>query len=349
MSNLRVIHYLNQFFGGIGGEDKAGVGVSVRTDLPGPSRLLQQTLGSQGKVVATLLAGDNFASQQSEKFKEEAIAHIRNIKADLLIAGPAFNAGRYGMACGFLCQQVKDLLGIPAVTGMYGENPGVETYRSSVTILKTGSSPVDMAESVKRLVDLGTRLARGESLGPAAKEGIFGRGLRRNQQDPLTAAERAVQMLLQKTQGFPYESEIPIPKFPPIAPAPPLKDVKKAKLAIVTTGGIVPKGNPDRLPFTKSTKWGSYSIEGLNSLTPKEFQSIHRGFDTTWANQDPNRVLPLDGLRDLQARGLLGEIHPRYYITTGSGTFVKDAVSMAKEITIELENAGVQGILLIST
>ena len=42
---LRVVHYVNQFFAGIGGEEQAHVGVSVRDGAVGPGRALQQSLG----------------------------------------------------------------------------------------------------------------------------------------------------------------------------------------------------------------------------------------------------------------------------------------------------------------
>ena len=42
---LRVVHYVNQFFGGIGGEDQAHVGVSAREGAVGPGRLLERALG----------------------------------------------------------------------------------------------------------------------------------------------------------------------------------------------------------------------------------------------------------------------------------------------------------------
>ena len=129
---------------------------------------------------------------------------------------------------------------------------------------------------------------------------------------------------------------------------PTLKGVGGFRLGLVTTGAVVPIGNPDRLEVGNSTRWGSYSIEGLARLSPQEFQSIHRGFDTTWANDDPNRILPLDGLRILQQKERIRSIHSRYYVTSGQGTYVKDAVRMAGEIADELHEAGVEGILLVS-
>ena len=47
---------------------------------------------------------------------------------DLVVAGPGFNAGRYGMACGGVCKIAFDK-GIPAVSALYEENPGLELYR----------------------------------------------------------------------------------------------------------------------------------------------------------------------------------------------------------------------------
>ena len=44
---------------------------------------------------------------------------VKEQAPDVFIAGPAFNAGRYGVACGTIAAAVQEELGIPAVTGMY--------------------------------------------------------------------------------------------------------------------------------------------------------------------------------------------------------------------------------------
>ena len=59
---------------------------------------------------------------------------------DRVIAGPAFNAGRYGAACGAVCAAVQRELNLPAVTAMYPENPGTDIYKKEVYILPTGGS-----------------------------------------------------------------------------------------------------------------------------------------------------------------------------------------------------------------
>ena len=45
MQTLRVVCYLNQFFGQLGGEDKAGVGPQVMPGAVGSARAVQQALG----------------------------------------------------------------------------------------------------------------------------------------------------------------------------------------------------------------------------------------------------------------------------------------------------------------
>ncbi len=58
---MRVVHYLNQFFAGLGGEEKAGALFETREGAVGPGKLLEQLLGDGAQVVMTLVSGDNYA------------------------------------------------------------------------------------------------------------------------------------------------------------------------------------------------------------------------------------------------------------------------------------------------
>jgi betaine reductase len=64
---------------------------------------------------------------------------------------------------------------------------------------------------------------------------------------------------------------------------------------------------------------------------------------------DPNRVLPLDMVRELEAEGAIGSLHELYYATVGNATSVANARSFGKAIARELLDAGVQAVLLTST
>ncbi len=51
MENLRIVHFMNQFFGGIGGEEMAHVPPQSGKGPIGPGAVLQEVLGKQGQVV----------------------------------------------------------------------------------------------------------------------------------------------------------------------------------------------------------------------------------------------------------------------------------------------------------
>ena len=155
-------------------------------------------------------------------------------------------------------------------------------------------------------------------------------------------------MLLDKMQGR-VKTEYIMPVFERVDIAPPISDLSKVKVALVTSGGIVPKGNPDRIESSSAQKFGEYSIEGLDFLTSETHQTAHGGYDPTYANVDPNRVLPVDAMRDLERRGVIGELHNLYYATVGNGTSVANAEKFGAEIAKRLVSAGVQAVILTST
>ncbi len=150
---VKVLHYVNQFFGGIGGEEQAGVGVSLQEGPVGSGRALQQALGEAGTVAATIICGDNYFSENLQAAVAEIGNHLKAHRPDVVIAGPAFAAGRYGLACGGVCQLAEGL-GIPAVMGLHADNPAVHGFRKHTTIVPTGQTPADMAEVLGRMVRL---------------------------------------------------------------------------------------------------------------------------------------------------------------------------------------------------
>ena len=90
----------------------------------------------------------------------------------------------------------------------------------------------------------------------------------------------------------------------------------------------------------------SHNLEQLDS---KEYEAVHGGYDPAAANADPNRVLPLDALRDLEQEKVIGELYPYYYATVGNGTTVKNAINFAQEIAKDLVNEGINAVIISST
>jgi len=349
MGKLRVVHYINQFYGGIGGEDKADFKPELRPGHVGPGLALSQKFGDQAEIVATVICGDSYFNENVEEAIKVIIPMIESHKPDVFVAGPAFNAGRYGMACGTICKAVLEKLNIPSVTAMYGENPGVDSFSKDVYILKAGNSAADMRNSAPALAGFALKLGKKEEIGNAEQEGYFSRGIRKNVFVEERGSKRAVNMLLKKIKGEKFETEYPMPVFDNVTPNAAIKDMAKAKIALVTSGGIVPKNNPDKIESSSASKYGKYDIEGFDDLTDKSHETAHGGYDPVYANQDADRVLPVDVLRDLQKEGAIGSLHRYFYTTVGNGTSVANSKAYAAKIAGELKNDGVQAVILTST
>jgi len=348
-STIRVVHYLNQFFAQIGGEDKGDVGPDLIEGPIGPGRALQQALGDAGEVVATIYCGDNFFAEHQEEVIEQLIGRIAGFKADLLIAGPAFESGRYGVACAAIARAAQQRLGIAAVAGMDEDNVAVSLYRKEIYIVDCGAHIARMVPAIRRMCALGIKLARREAIGTPADEGYLRRGIKRNVFAAKPPAERAIDMLLAKLRGEPFRSEIAPPKFAGGKPAAPLADLKSAVIALVTDGGLVVEGNPDKIEPGRPTRFTTIPIRNVNSLDADKFDAVHSGYDTACANQDPNRLVPLDAIRELEREGVIGKVHEFIRSTGGAHAAVENATQIGRQIADQLKAAGVTGVILTST
>jgi len=349
MEKIRVIHYLNQFFAQIGGEDKADVGPEVRDGVIGPGRALQHALGDNGEVIATAFCGDNYFAERQEETIDELIRRMAVYKPDLLVAGPAFESGRYGSACGAICDAAQQRLKIAVVAGMDEDNVGASLYRKKIYIVNSGTTIARMTPTLQRMAALGIRLAQGRSIEKPEDEGYLPRGIKRNVFAAKPPAERAVDMLLAKLRGEAFHSEIAPPKFAGSKPAAPLRDLKSAVIALVTDGGLVPEGNPDRIEPGRPTRFTTIPIVGVTTLDANKYDAVHSGYDTAIANRDPNRLVPLDTMRDLERDGTIGKLHDFVHSTGGAHAAVENATRIGKEIAGQLKTAGVTGVILTST
>ena len=350
MSKLRVVHYINQFFAQIGGEEKADYPAELRVgEVVGPGLALAQGFGEEAEIVATIICGDSYFNENLEKAKADILEMVKAQNADVFVAGPAFNAGRYGVACGTIADAVQEELGVPAVTAMYKENPGADMFKQKVYIVPTKNSAVGMRDAMKKLVPLTLKLAKREEIGASSQDGYMPNGVRVNFFEEERGATRAVKMLLKKLAGKEFETEYAMPDFDRVPPNAAVKDITKAKIALVTSGGIVPKDNPDHIESSSASKYGEYDITGVMDLTADTYETAHGGYDPVYANEDADRVLPVDVLRDMEAKGEIGSLHHLFYTTTGNGTAVASSKQFAEEFGKKLLADGVDAVILTST
>ena len=350
MSKIRVVHYINQFFANIGGEEKADYPAELRVgEVVGPGLALAQKFGDEAEIVATIVCGDSYFNENLEKAKAEILEMVKGQNPDIFIAGPAFNAGRYGVACGTVCDMVQEELGIPAVTGMYVENPGADMFKNKVYTVPTKNSAAGMRDAVKKLAPLALKLAKGEKIGASCEDNYMPNGIRVNLFEEKRGSKRAVEMLLKKIAGKPFVTEFPMPTFDKVDPQPAIKDLSKATIALCTSGGIVPKGNPDHIESSNATRYGEYDITGVNDLTEETYETAHGGYDPVYANEDADRVLPVDVMREFEREGVIGKLHNKFYTTVGNGTAVLSSKAFADEYAQKLIADGVDAVIMTST
>ena len=256
MAKYKIVHYINQFFAGIGGEEKADYTPELREGVVGPGKGLKAALGEDYEIVSTIICGDNYFGENLDAATDTIIEMVKKCEPDVFVAGPAFNAGRYGVACGTICKAVEERLGIPVITGMYIENPGVDMFRKDLIIVDTPNSAAGMPKVLPVMSALIKKMAAGEEILGPKEEGYIERGIRVNYFAEKRGSERALEMLVKKLKGEEYGTDLPMPKFDRVAPAEPVKDIKHAKIAVVTSGGIVPTGNPDHIESSKRHQVG---------------------------------------------------------------------------------------------
>lgn len=351
MGNLKALYYINQFYAGIGGEEKANVGLSVFEGAKGPGLGLMKVWDKEMVVANTLCCGDNYINndEKYEKVLKEINKIIEEVNPDVFIAGPAFNAGRYGVACAKLCNYVRTTFNIPSVTAMYYENPAVSMFVKDNYIIETPETAAGMAKVIPVLGRFAIKVARGEKVGTARAEGYMETGHRYNEYDEKSGAERVVDLLMKKIRGERYYTEVPLRGFEQVKSSKAIVDTREASIALVTTGGLVPRGNPDKLRQAFSTTFGKYDITNLKELTKGDYESIHGGYDTTIVNEDPNRLVPLDQLRVLEELGLIKDIYSEFFTTCGVGTNVENSKDIGKGIAAILKEKGVTAAILTST
>lgn len=342
MPKYKIVHYINQFFAQIGGEEMAHIEPEKRKGKVGPGIAIEKEFGDDGEIVATIICGDSYFNENTDKAKSTILEMIKSENPDIVIAGPAFNAGRYGTACGTICKMVEESLKIPTITGMYIENPGVDIYKKDIYIISTKDNASGMREAAPLIVKLAKKLLKREEILEPKIEGYIERGIRKLKFADKIGAERAVETLIKKLKNEEFTTEYPMPSFDRVEPGKAIKDMKHAKIALVTSGGIVPSGNPDKIEASSASKYGEYKIDDIG-------ETAHGGYDPTYANTDPNRVLPIDVVKELKQEGKIGDIYPYYYTTVGNGTSVKSSKAFASEFAEKLVKDGVDGVILTST
>lgn len=349
MTKKRVVHYINQFYAGMGSEDTASVGLSERDGAVGPGAALALALGDDYEIVKTIICGDNTIAEHTEEILPQIVKIVSDAKADLFVAGPGFNAGRYGLGCGATTAAVTEQLNIPAVTALYAENPGTDLYKNRCYILQSDNNARNMTSVINQIAGFAKRLIAGDAIQDGKAERYHGSGPAVAIDYAIPAAERGINMLLAKHDGKTYRTEVIMPNHEEI-PIPSLsKPLSQCKIGLVTDGGLVPAGNPDNQVPTNSKAYKRYSIDGMETLDAKDWEVSHQGYNNAFVLQDPNRLVPVDALRKMVKEGVIGSLDDVFYSTAGVMTPMEKCKEFGEGIAKALKEAMCDAAIETST
>lgn len=157
-----------------------------------------------------------------------------------------------------------------------------------------------------------------------------------------------IDMLLAKYNKKSYNSEVrmvvpPVRKLPKLSCA-----LADATILLITDGGIVPEGNPDKIPSSSSNIYGIYPIEKIFSDVPSNFEIVHQGYDNSYVLQDPNRLLPVDALDVLISQHKIGNYYNEFISTSGVMTSKEQCQILGHRIAKYVSKLPIQGVLITS-
>ncbi len=128
-------------------------------------------------------------------------------------------------------------------------------------------------------------------------------------------------------------------RIDPIPWTPLRKPLAEAKVALVTTAGLV---MPDQATFDNDVKGGDYSFRVIpRDADVASLIDTHRSetFDHSGIQSDPNLAFPLDRLHELAHDGRIGRVSERHLSFMGSitapGRLIRDSAPAAAQLLVD--------------
>jgi glycine reductase len=155
-------------------------------------------------------------------------------------------------------------------------------------------------------------------------------------------------MLKAKLRGDEYASELSQLQSRFVA-APPVMDLRQTRLALISTAGLVPRGNPDRMPALRSSRHFVYRLDPDALLGSDAWESVHAGYNTEEVNRNPNYGLPWKAASDALAGQRVQSLFPGFFSLTGVWTQEPESKTIAANILDDLNAEGLNAAVLVAT
>jgi glycine/betaine/sarcosine/D-proline reductase family selenoprotein B len=352
-TKLKVMHYINQFFAGIGGEDKASVPLEFVEGALGPGIPLQKLISEKANIIMTAYCGDNYFPDHKEAVTQEINKRARENGVDLLVAGPAFFSGRHGFACVEVCNSFSNSLGSNSATGLAASSPAIPIYKRyknrRVYAFPTAENVAGMKAALDKIAKGIMKCGSRGALGPAVEEGYIPRGLRIFETMDKSAVERAVEMLRKRIGGSPFTSEFTLEQVEETPIAEPVSNISDTVIALASTGGLHVSSNPYGAVSFKNSVWAKYPIGKLDSMKQEKWVVIHAGISNVYIAENPNYLVPLDVGREFESEKRFARLSPNFYSTTGVGGALEEMAKIGTEMAKSMKEEGIGAALLVST
>ncbi len=163
------------------------------------------------------------------------------------------------------------------------------------------------------------------------------------------APTRCIDMLLKKYNKEKFQSEVMMYAHGEARRGCLDKPLSDATIVLITDGGIVPKGNPDGMPSVAATTFKTYSIEREECLDRNRYEVVHQGYETTYVEENPSRLLPVNVFRTLEKCHLIGKLHHEFITTSGVMTSVEDCIKIGKGIAEYMKHHNIYAAIELST
>ncbi len=89
--------------------------------------------------------------------------------------------------------------------------------------------------------------------------------------------------------------------------------------------------------------------KGRDDLRGEDYEVSHGGYDTRFVQEDPDRLVPLDAMREMEKNGVIGKLHAEFISTCGRSNPLSNTRRLGREIAEKIKRDGIDAVILTST
>ncbi|MSQ41085.1 MAG: glycine/betaine/sarcosine/D-proline family reductase selenoprotein B [Dehalococcoidia bacterium] len=108
-------------------------------------------------------------------------------------------------------------------------------------------------------------------------------------------------------------------------------------------------GGPPPLPTLIIGLTCPNRIKAASDLQGAGYEISHGGYDGRYVQADPDRLVPVDVLREIEQAGTIGKLHDQFLSTSGLANPLANSRRLGREMAEQLKKDGVDAVIPTST